>query len=207
MADRTAGAVVLAVVLTSVPAPASADWYFTPFIGYDFGATTTLADFDYRGASRTKPTFGGAAMLMGGIFGVEAEYAFIPRFFQSPTPPEGRPTILESHVQTLTGNFVLAAPLSLTQESLRPYIVAGIGWMDAAAKPVDPRLVPDFSVDSNLTALNLGVGAIGMLGNRTGLRFDFRRFTNIDRDEPSGVSFGSPRLSFWRLTVGFTLRY
>jgi hypothetical protein len=205
LAERRAGAVVLAVVLTCVPATASADWYFTPFIGYDFGATTTLADFEYRGESRSKPTFGGAAMLMGGIFGIEAEYAFIPRFFQSPNPPDGRPTILESHVQTLTGSFLVAAPLSLTQESLRPYVVAGLGWTDAAAHPVE--VLNALAVDSNLTALTFGGGAIGMFGARTGMRFDFRRFTNIDRDEPSGVSFGSPRLSFWRLSVGFTLRY
>jgi hypothetical protein len=203
LAERAAAAAVLATLLTCVPAPAAADWYFTPFIGYDVGATTTLADFDYRGADRSKVTFGGSAMLMFGIFGLEADYALIPQFFQNPTPPSVGPAVLSSHVQTLTGNFVVAAPLGLTRESLRPYLVAGAGWMDAAARDIEGV----FPVDSNLTALNFGGGAIGMFGNRTGLRFDVRRFINIDRDEPSGISIGSARLSFWRLSVGVTLRY
>jgi len=51
------------------------------------------------------------------------------------------------------------------------------------------------------------VGAIGMLGDRAGLRFDVRHFSNLDRGERSGLSLSSPRLKFWRATVGVTLRY
>jgi hypothetical protein len=204
LAERRIRATLLACLLLScAPAPAAADWYFTPFIGYDFGASTTLVDLEYNGDSRTKVTFGGSAALLVGIFGVEADYAYVPGFFENPEPLNGA-LLLDSHVQTLTGNFILAAPLSLTRESLRPYVVVGVGWMDAVAQDIRDEL----PVDSNLTAFNVGGGAIGMLGTRTGLRFDLRRFTNLDRDTPTGNTLGgSARLSFWRATVGLTFRY
>jgi hypothetical protein len=146
-------------------------------------------------------TVGGSAALIVGIIGAEVDYAFTPRFFdrEEPIVP-----IVSSHVQTLTGNVLFTAPLSLTRESLRPYAVAGVGWMDVSA--VYARL-PSLSVDHNMVAFNVGGGAIGMLGNRTGLRFDLRRFMNIDRDIPAFANVGSGRVKFWRATVGVTLRY
>jgi hypothetical protein len=88
---------------------------------------------------------------------------------------------------------------------LRPYVAAGIGWMDASAEYI---AVGDLlSFDRNLVAFNVGGGAIGMFGARTGMRFDLRRFTNIDRDEPRGTEVESARLTFWRATVSFVLRY
>jgi hypothetical protein len=175
--------------LLCAAAPAAADWYFTPFVGWGVGGTTTLLDLEYNQAPRSKFTFGGSVMLLQGIFGVEADYMFMPRFFQNPDPettminpdPVAGPTFSDSHVQSITGSFVLAAPLSLTRESLRPYLVAGLGWMDASAQPAVEALREELSVNSDLTAFTLGVGAIGMFGDLTGMRFDLRRFTNIDR--------------------------
>lgn len=196
-------AALLACLLVAVvPVPAAADWYFTPFLGYDFKGTTTFID-EYRGRERSKTTFGGSAAVIVGIFGVEADYAFVPRFFQSPEPPLGT-VLARSHVQTFTGNFILAAPLALTRESLRPYLVVGIGWMDAVAQEAPLELLP---IDTNLTAFSVGGGAIGMLGARTGLRFDLRRFTNIDDEPQIGSTFGRPRVTFWRASVGLTLRH
>jgi opacity protein-like surface antigen len=202
LADRWRGRALLAVLLVcALPAPAAADWYFTPFIGWDFHGTTTLIDFDYRGANRTKATFGGSVALLGDLVGVEGDYAFVPSFFRNPEAPLGS-VIANSHVQTVTGNFMLAAPLSLTRESLRPYVLAGLGWMDAYSED----LIEDSVVDDNLVGMALGVGAIGMFGERVGLRFDLRRFWNLDR-ERSDNAIGETRLSFWRATVGVTLRY
>ena len=139
LASWLAGAAIaLAMSLLAwTPARAAADWYFTPFFGWDVGGSTTLVDLQYLGANRTKVTFGGSAALTIGIVGVEADYAFIPQFFQDPDPEPGStlppPPVLSSHVQTLTGNVLLLAPLTWTRESLRPYLVGGLGWMDASA--------------------------------------------------------------------------
>jgi hypothetical protein len=200
-------------MLSTLPGTAGADWYFTPFIGPDFKAITTIVDLEYSGRDRTKVTFGGSAVLLRGILGFELDYAYVPRFFRNPACRERPvnvkncvaegPVVTDNHVQTLTGNVIVAAPLSLTQESLRPYVVAGVGWMDVLVND-QVQFTP---VDKNLTAFNVGVGAIGMLGNRLGLRFDLRRFTNLDREIASGTSFGTARLHFWRATVGVTLHY
>jgi hypothetical protein len=140
-------------------------------------------------------------MLTRGNLGIEADYAWIPGFFGRDTPE-----VLEvgSRVQTLTGNVLFLTPISITQESLRPYVTAGLGWTEAHIEYI--RL-PAFGIDRDLVAFNAGVGAIGMFGPRTGLRFDLRYFTNLDRDTPSNTTFGSARVKFWRGTVGFVLRY
>jgi hypothetical protein len=212
LAERWRRAALIAgVLLCAVPSRAAADWYFTPFVGWDINASTTLVDWEYGGRSRTKLTFGGSVLLLTGILGVEADYAVVPGFFENPACDGRREStdcstllavITSGHVQTLTGNVIVAAPLALTRESLRPYVVAGVGWMDVVA-----RSIADFvPVDTDMVAFNVGAGAIGMLGNRSGLRFEVRRFTNLDRDT-SGASFGRARLGFWRATVGVTLRY
>lgn len=200
-------------LLWLTPQPAAADWYFTPFIGYDLRGSTTIVDLEYGGRNRSKVTVGGSAALLVGIFGLEVDYAFTPGFFQNPEcdrQPPGESCanavgalVTQNKVQTLVGNVIIAAPLSFTQESLRPYVVAGVGLMDVSVDDI----VSFAQVEGNLTAFNIGGGAIGMLGPRAGLRFDVRRFTNLDRDEPMGESFGSARFHFWRATVGVTLRY
>jgi opacity protein-like surface antigen len=191
---------VACVLTCAAPSSAAADWYVTPFIGNAFRGTTTFVD-EYSGKARRKMTVGGSASLIVGVFGVEVDYAWVPRFFQDPDPEV---IIVNSRVQTLTGNVIVAAPLSLTRESLRPYAVMGVGTM-AAHVEYFRDLLP--RVDDNLTAFAVGGGVIGMLGNRTGVRFDVRRFTNLDRDTPSGTTFGPARLHYWRGTVGLTLRY
>jgi hypothetical protein len=199
------------LLLIALPSRASADWFFTPFFGWDFAGSTTLIDLEYLGASRTKVTIGGSALLTHGIFGVEADYAFVPRFFQNPdrgtdplnpNAPQGA-TLASSHVQTVTGNLLLLAPLSLTQESLRPYLAAGFGLTHAVSEDI-LGAVP---VNCNLPAFDIGGGAIGMLGERTGLRFDLRRFSTLGGERPSCNAIAEPRVTFWRGTIGVTLRY
>jgi hypothetical protein len=189
------------VLACALPSAASADWYFTPYVGNAFRGTTTFVDLEYLGEPRRKVTFGGSAALIVGVLGVEVDYAWVPRFFQDPDPEV---IVVDSHVQTIVGNVLLAAPLSLTRESLRPYAVMGIGAMDTYAEYYRE---PSLLVDDTLTAFNVGAGAIGMLGTRTGVRFDLRRFTNLDRDTPSGTTFGPARVHFWRGTVGVVFRY
>jgi hypothetical protein len=203
------------MMLCALPSVAHADWYFMPFYGWDFKGTTTLVDLEYSGRNRTKPTLGGSVVLMSDILGIEGDYAFIPGFFQNPQcrrvdaaecATQG-PVITDSHAQTLTGGVIVAAPLTWTRESLRPYVGAGIGWMGASSEYQPPAVGELFSFDRHLIALSVGGGALGMFSERTGLRFDLRRFTNIDRDEPMGTEVESARLTFWRATVSFVLRY
>jgi hypothetical protein len=203
LADRRSRvALLLCALLCATPASSFADWYVTPFVGVKFGGSTTLLDLE-GSAGMTKMAIGGSVSLLSdGVLGLEGDYSIFPGFFQTDDP---EPVVGSSRVQTLTGSVILAAPLGWTRESLRPYLVGGVGWMKATSDDLLP--VPVLPVDAHLVALNLGVGAVGMLSDRAGLRFDLRRFSNLDRDTPAGFSFGSARLSFWRATVGVTFRY
>jgi hypothetical protein len=50
-------------------------------------------------------------------------------------------------------------------------------------------------------------GAIGFLDPNVGVRFDLRRFSSLASGESLGPQIGGSRLSFWRASVGVTLRY
>jgi len=196
-------AIVLLLCLWTPPTTANADWLITPFLGTSFASQSTFLIFE-EGAGR-KLTLGASVSLLGdGIFGLEAEVAHTPRFFGG-NDPLG--LVLTSRVTTASGSVIVAAPLALTRESLRPYFVGGLGLMQARSK----HAADLFPIDENLSAVNIGGGAIGFVTERTGLRFDvrhFRAFNTADNtaDNPAARADAS-RLSFWRATAGVTIRY
>ena len=98
--------------------------------------------------------------------------------------------------------MIVAVPRWITQESLRPYLVAGVGLLHAHLE--DRGKV--FNTTSNLLGLDVGGGVIGLVSPRAGARFELRHVKNISKDD-TAVTFGSTRLSFWRLSAGLVLRY
>lgn len=191
--------VALLLLCCVPPATARADWLVTPFLGVSFGANTTFLIFE-QGAGR-KVTLGGAITLLGdGILGLEGDIAHIPGFFQGDDP---RGLVLTSRVTSLGGNVIVAAPVALTRESLRPYVVGGLGLLQARARDAADFL----PVDRNLVGLTLGAGAFGFITERTGLRFDVRHVNAVGGAEGGFGPQGASRLRFWRATTGVTLRY
>lgn len=192
-------ALLSAVLLCAPAAPVHADWLVTPFLGGSFAPETTLLVFE-EGAGR-KLIIGGAVMLLGdGWFGLEADVGHIPGFFEGANP---RGLVLTSRVTTLSGNLVLAAPQALTRESLRPYLVGGVGLLQARSK----HAAGLFPVDRNLLGVTIGGGAIGFVTEGTGVRFDLRHIKAASGSDGPLARPGLSRLSFWRATVGLVLRY
>lgn len=191
---------LLCVVLLLAARPAAADWLLTPFFGTTLGGQTNFLTLD-RSAGNKKFTFGTSfGWLSDGVFGVEASAAHTPHFFES----RSNTLVVSSGVSTLTGSVIAAVPQSITGYSLRPYIVGGVGLMRANSRDV----VESATFDSNLLALNLGGGAIGMVSNRTGLRFEVRQYRNLSPDHSALTTSGrSTRISFWRATIGVVVRY
>lgn len=178
------------------PATASADWFLTPFYGLTFGRQTSLVDLEDT-TGLTKQVFGGSVSVMGsGIVGVEGDIAYAPGYFQR----EGT-LVVGSSLTTVMGNVVITTPLSWTRESLRPYIVGGVGWMRASTDAA----LSDLAVNDNLLAIDVGGGVMGFFNDRTGVRFELRYFSSIGEPE-GGASFGTARLSQWRASVGLVLR-
>ena len=180
--------------LAAGAADTHADVLAIPFAGATFKTQTTLKIFDVPtidpSALSSSVVLGVAGMwLSHSVLGVEGELAYAPSFFKL----EGKPALVGSNITTFTGSVVLTAPLSLTRESLRPYFVGGLGLLHVG---VADRINLN-PVDRDLLALSLGGGVIGMVSDRTGLRFDLRQLRSV----------GDVRLSYWRATAGVTIRY
>jgi hypothetical protein len=193
--------------LAAGAADTHADILAIPFVGGTFKAQTALPvlglPIDPSALSRTMVLGIAGMWLSPGVLGVEGELAHAPGFF------EGHPLLVGSNITTVTGSLVLAAPLSLTRESLRPYLVGGLGLLHVGASD----LIRLAEVDRDLLGLSLGGGVIGMLSDQLGLRFDIRQTRSVRDDEVTTAAFPSPqasvrvRLSHWRATAGVTIRY
>jgi len=144
--------------------------------------------------------YGVSGLLIGEIFGVEADFGHTPGFFQSSTAQPVK--IADSGVRTLTGNIVVAMPRRLSQYTLRPYVVGGAGVMhleyDTEANVLQ--------VAETLRAMDLGAGVTGFLTKRLGVSWDVRYFRSIDSTIEKGFSIGGERLSFWRANMAVTIR-
>ena len=180
-------------------AEARADFFITPFLGSEFAGSTTLLDLDTGAASSKHWTFGGsAAWLSDRILGVEADFSIVPGFFQNSS---GTGLVIGSRVTTLTGSVIVALPLSVTRESLRPYAVGGLGLLHATSEDI-----LSLNESGDWLGLQIGAGAIGLITNRAGVRFDLRHLRALSRDTTLRGEQTS-KLSFWRATIGVTLRY
>ena len=200
-----------AILFLTFPDAAAAEWQFTPFIGYTFKATSTFIDFDIDedrvATDQTRLNFGGAVRLIGDSpFGVEAYYVHTPGFFD---PKRGfnivLPQVLESRTYAVMGNVVLATPRHWNRYGLRPSLSGGIGLMHASEE--DQLHVIPYRV--NLLGMNLGGGAVGLVSDHVGVRFDLRYFRNIkgveDLDFP--VTGGQPvRLRYWTIAFGVVIK-
>ena len=194
---------VLAVlVLGFQVAEAQADFLITPFLGTEFAGKTTLLDLD-NGAASKHWTYGASATwLSNRILGVEADFAIVPGFFQR-SSGTGQALVIGSRVTTLTGSVIAALPLSVTRDSLRPYAVGGLGLLHVTGEDL---LRPPLFESGDWLGLQLGAGAIGLITNRAGVRFDLRHSRALSRDTTLRGERTS-KLSFWRATFGVTLRY
>ena len=200
---------LLLAVIAAWPADVRADILVAPFLGGTFAGQTTLQVFPVSTTGSvplSKSLVIGIAglWLSPGVLGVEGEWAYAPRFFQR---TDEQQALTSSSFTTASGSVIVAVPLGVTRESLRPYVAGGLGLLHVGAADRLNILI----VDRNLLALNLGGGAIGMLSDRTGLRFDLRHTRSV-RDDAAPINvFGQSgsrvRLSYWRATVGVILRY
>ena len=197
---RLARAAAIGALLLLSASEARADWLITPYLGMGFNGETNFLVFE-RGAGESKVTLGASvALLTAGIFGLEADVAHTPRFFNSDDP---RGLVKSSRVTTMGGNVIVAAPLSVTRESLRPYLVGGLGLIQARSED----LANLFPLERDLLGLSVGGGAIGLLTPRTGVRFDLRHMKAVSGADGPLAAEGTSRLSFWRASLGVIIRY
>jgi len=192
-------AALVALFLGAPAIEARADWLLTPFFGTTFGAETTLIDLG-GGADVKHWTFGvSGALLTDQVFGIEADFAWVPGFFEG---ADEQDLVRSSRVTTLFGNVIAAVPLTVSRESLRPYIIGGLGLIHISRND----LVTLDEGGSSL-GLQLGGGALGLISDRTGVRFELRQIRTLGRERHELTGIPGTRLSFWRASIGVIFRY
>lgn len=195
------GRLLLAVaLLVAMPMTARADVLFVPFWGISGKGSTTLIDLEQAAGSGHSVLGASMMALSEGLFGVEADFAYFPRFFER----GNLGLVSRSSLTTATGAVVVTLPRRITRESLRPYVLAGLGYMNAASNDV-AAVLP--SVNANLLAVTGGAGAIGMLRPDVGVRFDLRYLRGQAADSPATLGDAAARLGTWRGSLGLVFTF
>lgn len=199
--ERGVCTALVALLLLAGAAPARAqDLLLIPYLGFTFGGGSSLfADLE-GGANESASAVGGSVVLIGqGIVGVEGDLGYVPGFFE-----RGDRELVSSgsFVTNLTGAVLVTLPLSITRESLRPYLLGGGGLVWAEARDITST----FPIESTMPALVMGGGAIGFLSNTVGVRFDLRYIRSLGAGDDEIAGTGA-RVRFWRGSVGLVLKY
>ena len=198
MAGAARSLTMVAGMLLAAARTDAADRQLRPYIGTTFGGGTTFVDPE-SAVGKPHLLIGASAVYLGEVFGAEVDVADAPGFFET-----GGQLVRQSHVTTVSGNIIVAAPHRLTEYSLRPYFVGGFGVM--RVKTTTTFAV--FDVAAVMPVVDAGGGVLAFLTNRVGFSGDVRRFQRIgSKTGNTGLSFGEERLSFWRATMAAVIRY
>lgn len=207
--------ILLVLFLSAFATPARADWLLTPYLGGVFGGAANQfvvndADDEFEQRMNIGASLG---YFRNGIFGVEVDYSVAPNFFQF-TGGTGDFDLfdLDSSVQTLMGNVVLAIPVGGPDGAFRPYVSAGLGSIRTQVRS-ESDVFDDLT--SNDAGYNFGAGAHLVAAGRFGVRADvryFRGFEAIDDEDPVDnprfdEPFAQEVFNFWRGTIGLTFRF
>lgn len=196
-----------AVIISAAPAKASADWLFTPYVGWNWGGTAGFTDIagDFEDEFERRSNFGASLAWMGaGAVGFEVDFGFAPNFFEN-TTGDADFDYGDSNVTTLMANLTVGAPFGgQSGGGIRPYASGGIGIIKSHIDAPDDL----FEVDSTDWGLNVGGGVAGFFNDRFGLRGDVRYFRSLQDNEPDDeVDVALGDFSFWRGTVGLVIRF
>ena len=195
------------IVACGAPSKASADWLFTPYIGWNWGGSAGFNDAlgDFEDEFERQVNFGASLAWMGaGALGFEIDFGYSPNFFEN-TAGDGDFQYGDSNVTTLMANLKIGAPFGGQHGGgIRPYASGGLGIIKSRIDDADDL----FNVDSTSWGLNVGGGVAGFFSDNIGLRGDVRYFRSLQDNEPDDeldVALGS--FNFWRGTVGVIFRF
>jgi hypothetical protein len=184
-------------LLLAVPGVARADVFVVPFAGIKFGGSTSIVDLELAASKRALTLGASAIQLSNRVIGYEIDFGSVTGYFENGDLGLIKPG---SYVIDLTGNVLLSLPPGATRGGLRPYLVAGGGLIHAEAEDV----FEVFQIRRTVPAVTLGVGAVGLLTNNVGVRFDLRHLRSLSKD--ASVGLVGRRIAYSRFTLGLLLR-
>lgn len=187
-------------LLAATPAAARAELFLVPFMGMKFGGGTSIFDLEFA-ASKKKFTVGAALMAIDeGVIGYEASFGYIPGYLEADDAP--LPLVTPgSFAIDFAGSVIVSLPPQITAGGLRPYAALGAGLAHVQAED----LLDTFQIRRTVPIASIGGGAIGLLTNNVGVRFDYRYMRSLLTDDGTLNTVGR-RISYSRITAGLFLR-
>jgi hypothetical protein len=194
MMTRSSSRILLSLTaalwLVGAAAPAQAQSFVAPFIGFDFGGDAQCPQIT---DCEDKTLNGGLALgHMGAIFGFEEEFAYAKDFF-------GKTPDYSSSVLTVMSSAMLTPRL----RPIRPYFLVGMGLIKTNV---------DFNADSLLTnhnnSLGWNIGGGVMIGTKhVAVRGDVRFFHAFQGLDILGFTIADNKLDFGRASAGLVFGF
>jgi opacity protein-like surface antigen len=194
---------MIAALALALPVSASAqNWFFSPFVGANFGGSADFGDFpDADDEVERRLDLGATVGWNPNVVGFEIDFGWSPNFFED-TAGDRNFEFGDSNVTTLMTNLLISAPPGT---GLRPYLSSGLGLIRANISS-GTNLFNDLA--TNDLGVNIGAGINGQFTDNAGIRGDLRYFRSLqdaEADNDLDLSLGS--FDFWRGTVGLTFRW
>jgi hypothetical protein len=182
--------ILTSAMILGAHAPAFADAFISPFIGYNFGGDSSNC-VSFRSCEEKRNNWGVSFGSTGSLFGFEADIGYAPDFF-------GKTPGSDNAVLTAMSNLMLVIPAG----PVRPYGIVGLGLIRPHAKFDSNSLA---QTDQNAVGWDIGGGVNVFFGHTFGVRGDVRHLRTI-QDLTLGF-FNNQPLDFWRASAGLTLRF
>jgi len=177
-------------VLALTSAPASAQGFISPFIGFNYGGDSgcpTATNCEDKHSN-----FGVSGGKLGAIGGGEFEFGYAKNFF-------GDAPGVDTSVLTLMGNVIIGPKFGF----IRPFVLGGVGLIKSHVELTTGSLLDS----SNNFGWDIGGGVMIMFGDHVGVRGDVRRFQSFQNQTILGFSLADEKLSFNRATAGLVLGF
>jgi len=170
-------------------APARADGFVTPYIGFNFGGDSANC-LSLSNCQEKRTNFGVTVGSTRGIFGIEADFGYAPHFFgDAPGQSNG--------VFHFMSDFMVLVPAG----PIQPYAFIGLGLIRAHAT-FD---VSSLSLSQNAFSNDLGGGLNLYFSKKAALHGELRHLRTFN-NVTLGV-FSTDQLDFWRASAGLTFRF
>jgi opacity protein-like surface antigen len=173
-------------------APARAQGFITPFLGYNFGGDSAAGCTSLTNCEDKRLNWGVAIGKASGVVGLEEEFAYAKNFFGQRDDSAG-----DNSVLTIMTNLMFIIPAG----PVHPYGVIGVGLI----RPHVSGIGGAVSFSNNSLGWDIGGGLNIFLTRGFGLRGDIRRMKTFE-DFTLGI-FNDEKLSFWRGSAGLTFRF
>jgi opacity protein-like surface antigen len=188
---KMAVALISALAVVGAAAPARADGYVSPYIGYNFGGDAGCPHI--TGCQDKRLNVGAALGTMGGLFGFEEDFGYAKNFF-------GTAPGLDSSVLTIMSNLMIGPRIGPAQ----PYVLGGLGLVKTHVS-FTPSSV--FTTDNNNFGWDVGGGLMVYFGNHIGVRGDIRYIHSFQDLKLLGFTVTDTKLDFGRGTVGVVFSF